>query len=232
MKLKILLIVICLILIGIGSCWFVEDTFFMVKQDPIELEGNELQVEVHKLLSSYIKTVDLSEMDLSKPGEHEIVVSEDYLWVHREETYVVITKDVTPPVITLNGEKTICFEVGSEFIDPGVSVSDDSGEECILETSFEGDMNTPGIYRCVYKATDSSGNVSYNNIDVAVGEGLNPDLVNSAYFELPTDYEFYTENYLFDEILFIGDSNIREMSYSHYLNSDNCVSAPALMPPE
>lgn len=236
MKKKIVVILGLLVVIGGLSFWFLEDSFYIPSIKAIEvLNGDNpgmADVVVHRMFSSYSMSVDLSDVDMSHPGEYEVEVSEQWLWMKRDAVLTVKVIDMTPPVIKLSQGKTISFETGSEFVDPGVTVSDDSGEECILESSFEGDMNTPGIYRCVYRAEDSSGNVNYNNIDVAIGDGLSWDYVNSGEFNIETNYEFHKKNNLFNEIIFVGDSNIREMSYSRFLNSDNCVAAPALMPPE
>lgn len=73
-------------------------------------------------------------------------------------TRTVIVKDVTPPVITLNGGSPYTVAQGQAYIDPGATISDnvDTG----LTATVTGSVNTniPGNYTLTYTASDSAGN--------------------------------------------------------------------------
>ena len=69
--------------------------------------------------------------------------------------------DITPPVITLLGDKTIMLECPEPFEDPGATATDDVDES--VEVIVGGDevlSGTPGTYEITYDATDSSGNAA------------------------------------------------------------------------
>ena len=72
------------------------------------------------------------------------------------ERHVHVT-DQTNPVLTLNiGLDTVT--VGSDWVDAGCEVVDNSDEELTCTTSDTVDTTTTGTYIITYQATDSSGN--------------------------------------------------------------------------
>lgn len=99
-------------------------------------------------------------VDTTKINVYPITYEYDYEGKIYEITRIVVVLDQTPPVLELNlGIDTIV--VGNEWIDAGVTVTDNSGEEIIAQISGSVDINTPGTYEIIYTATDSSGNSSY-----------------------------------------------------------------------
>lgn len=75
----------------------------------------------------------------------------------------VVTLDVTPPEILLNGEETTIVLCGDTYIEPGYSAYDDIDGDltALVETELpeEIDWNHPGEYVLQYTVMDSSGNV-------------------------------------------------------------------------
>lgn len=68
--------------------------------------------------------------------------------------------DVTVPLIELNGDNEITIKTGTEFIDPGVTVSDnvDAVDDLILSVEGVVDTNTVGVYSIEYTVADTSKN--------------------------------------------------------------------------
>ena len=70
-----------------------------------------------------------------------------------------VVRDLTPPVITINGDNPAIVELGGSYTDAGATASDDSGNATLV-TSGTVDTNSLGSYQITYTATDSSGNIS------------------------------------------------------------------------
>ena len=72
-------------------------------------------------------------------------------------TRIVTVIDETPPVLSLNpGIDTV--EAGSDWVDAGVSATDNSNGTISIVVTGEVDTTTPGENAIVYTATDESGN--------------------------------------------------------------------------
>ena len=79
-------------------------------------------------------------------------------------SFVVNVFDVTPPVITLNGDDPLTIDMGSgPYVDPGVTAIDNGDPNVPVEVDTDSsavDTTTPGTYTVNYTATDPSGNQS------------------------------------------------------------------------
>jgi PKD repeat protein len=75
---------------------------------------------------------------------------------------VIIVRDTKEPVITLVGNNNVTHEVGTRFIDSGVTLSDNYYSEAelrkVLVVQNNVDTSTLGTYTVVYTLTDPSGN--------------------------------------------------------------------------
>lgn len=69
-------------------------------------------------------------------------------------------KDTKAPVIKLKGGKTITMYLGAKWVEPGYSVSDNSGEKLVKKVKIKSNLNTNkfGTYKITYSVSDSSGN--------------------------------------------------------------------------
>lgn len=68
--------------------------------------------------------------------------------------------DITPPVLTLNGDQTVSLFVDEVYVELGASATDDVDGELSVIVSGDVDPSTIGAYTVRYSATDSSGNTS------------------------------------------------------------------------
>lgn len=88
--------------------------------------------------------------------------------------------DITPPVITLNGDATVNVIVGDAYTEEGATATD--AVDGTLTVVIGGDMvdtNTAGMYTVTYTATDASNNsaeairtVNVSSNDVTLGDEL------------------------------------------------------------
>jgi len=67
--------------------------------------------------------------------------------------------DITPPVVTLEGNATVSIREGSTYTDAGATAEDTKDGPLTASTSDTVDTNTIGTYTITYTATDAAGNV-------------------------------------------------------------------------
>lgn len=102
-------------------------------------------------------------VDVQTPGVYTLVYSaSDAAGNVATATRVVavVSADGTPPVLALLGDATIFLEVGDLFIDPGVSVVDETDPDPVVNVTGSVDTGGPAIHILSYSATDAAGNVS------------------------------------------------------------------------
>ncbi len=73
---------------------------------------------------------------------------------------VTVSKDTTPPVITLKGESPITLEAGNSFTDPGAKVTDAVDSERTITGTGTVDPKKVGTYTLTYNASDAAGNAA------------------------------------------------------------------------
>ena len=71
------------------------------------------------------------------------------------------TGDVTPPVITITGDNPLEWPLGTAYVDPGATASDDTDgviSGSIVTDASNVDVNTLGTYQVTYNVSDAAGN--------------------------------------------------------------------------
>ncbi|MGE5456028.1 MAG: DUF5011 domain-containing protein [Ignavibacteriales bacterium] len=79
--------------------------------------------------------------------------------------------DLTVPVITLTGANPFTLDLGTEYVEPGVTAHDNiDGDIALEDIVITGTVNkdVEGTYTIVYKATDTAGNVGVKTRTVIV----------------------------------------------------------------
>jgi len=71
---------------------------------------------------------------------------------------VIPLVDITPPVITLNGNNPMNVILGSPYIEPGATAVDDRDGVISVRITGTVDINTLGSYSITYVALDAAGN--------------------------------------------------------------------------
>ena len=69
-----------------------------------------------------------------------------------------ISTDITPPVLTLNGNNNITLQVGGTYTELGATALDDVDGNVSVSITGSVDTNTVGVYTLTYTARDSANN--------------------------------------------------------------------------
>ncbi len=80
----------------------------------------------------------------------------------------IVSKDITPPVITVVGDNPLTIQQGNDYLEPGVSATDDKDGVVPVVTTGVVDIDTVGSYTLIYTATDTSGNTATATREVVV----------------------------------------------------------------
>ena len=100
-------------------------------------------------------------LDVSTPGEYTITYKVfDPAGNEAEITRKVTIVDTTAPVITLKGEAEVTHEGGSEYVDAGVTASDNLDGDITDQVTVVNpvDVTKLGEYTLTYNLTDDTGN--------------------------------------------------------------------------
>jgi hypothetical protein len=68
--------------------------------------------------------------------------------------------DITPPVLSLQGNSLMEIVAGAVFVDPGALVADNRDGKWTVTSPDTFDVNTPGTYTLTYTAQDAAGNLA------------------------------------------------------------------------
>ena len=126
-----------------------------VHTENYEVAACLLQVEDQ----SYIMEMDDSNLDINTVGNCQIHYTYLYDEVLYDCTRVIFVNDTTPPIITLNASIDT-ISLNEEWIDEGVSYSDNYSDSLTLKTIGSVDTTKPGTYEINYEVTDEFGNSS------------------------------------------------------------------------
>ena len=114
--------------------------------------------------------VDDKRIDTTKIGEQKIefeYINDDGIKINY--SYNIEVVDVTPPVIWLNSSYNVNVGSTISLVDD-ILCGDDYDSDPICEVIGEYNMNEEGSYDLVFKATDSSGNVTEQEFTLNVRE--------------------------------------------------------------
>jgi hypothetical protein len=83
-----------------------------------------------------------------------------------ERTRTVLAVDTTSPVITLRGRDSMKLKVGTPFVEPGFSASDNYDGDISANVRVSGSVDhmSPGSYVLRYAVSDSSGNPAVERV--------------------------------------------------------------------
>ncbi len=106
-----------------------------------------------------------SNLDLTVPGEQNVVVTATDVWGNKgTHTFVFTVLDVIAPVITLQDGPT--FDAGSDLPTWEDYATVEGGTLTISTTQV--DMTNPGKFYVIYTATDEAGNTTTANLEVTI----------------------------------------------------------------
>lgn len=145
---------------------------------------------------------------------------------------VIVTKDITPPVITLKGNAVNYHEVYNSFVDPGYTATDNCAGIKTVDIVSTLDANTLGTYSILYTAYDKAGNTSSVTRTITVGDTTNPiiNLLGYATYDIEVHHAFtdlgvtITDNYCsVNPLSIIGTIDIHKLgSYTIIYRTKDC----------
>lgn len=152
---------------------------FSEEEDLLVLAGREIDigtVEIAELDDGQEYEIRLS--DVFGDGEVEVVVSlfggiRDLAGydLHEQGSFGSFLLDQTKPVVSVLGDSVIIVDVGSSWVDPGATASDNIDDAVEVEV-LGGTIDTAisGTYEITYRATDRAGNVAEEKRFLIVGD--------------------------------------------------------------
>ena len=110
----------------------------------------------------------------------------------------IIINDIEAPKISINGNVNNFVKLNDNFIDSGISVTDNCDSDVKTETINKVDTSKSGTYEIIYKATDSGGNTSKISKYVYVYDpnNINKNSKGVIYLTFDDGPSKYTENIL------------------------------------
>lgn len=88
---------------------------------------------------------------------------------------VTVLADTTPPVVTMNGDNPMYVTLRSNYTDPGISATDNSGKPVRISKINTVNVNREGTYVITYFARDHVGNFTRVNRTVIVVKSIPQD---------------------------------------------------------
>lgn len=125
--------------------------------------------EVAVTISGNVNTQQLGNYEISYRAQ-------DRAGNRSEATRTVGVIDNLPPTITLLGDALITLPIGTAYVEPGVTITDNVDANLTPEIIGEVNNQLLGVYTLIYRATDSSGNQSEVTRDVQVVD-LTPPVI-------------------------------------------------------
>lgn len=171
------LIIGSIVIVLLVGCFFLWQ-FLRVKFANVELIlKDDLQVAFLSdvKVSDFIESingeiVDDKRIDTTKIGEQKIefeYINDDGIKINY--SYNIEVVDVTPPVVWLNSSYNVNVGSTISLVDD-ILCGDDYDSDPVCEVIGEYNMNEEGSYDLVFKATDSSGNVTEQEFTLNVRE--------------------------------------------------------------
>ena len=171
------LIIGSIVIVLLVGCFFLWQ-FLRVKFANVELIlKDDLQVAFLSdvKVSDFIESingeiVDDKRIDTTKIGEQKIefeYINDDGIKINY--SYNIEVVDVTPPVVWLNSSYNVTVGSTISLVDD-ILCGDDYDSDPVCEVIGEYNMNEEGSYDLVFKATDSSGNVTEQEFTLNVRE--------------------------------------------------------------
>ena len=103
-----------------------------------------------------------------------------------------IREDLNAPTIVLEGNQNMYIPVGTSFVDPGYSVSDNCDGDITSLVVVDGivDSNSPGTYTITYSVSDSSGNSTSisRSVNVYVPNNSGSKVIYLTFDDGPSQY--------------------------------------------
>ena len=160
---------------------------------------NELGATALDAVDGNVSVTIIGDVDTSIVGSYTIIyTAQDSVGNESNSTRTITVIDVTPPVITLNGEANSTLEYDDIYEELGATATDNSDANVSVEISGMVDTSVEGSHTVTYTATDSSGNTATVIRTVTIEKRIEPphivisDELNSTLSENTIPYNRMT----------------------------------------
>ncbi len=187
----------------------------------------------HKDITDKVKVED----NLSKKiGIYDVSYHYRFFIYDIKKIRKVTVSDLTGPKIDLKGDKELSLTVGTQYEEPGYEAIDklDGNLTQSVKVNNNIDIQKLGEYQVTYEVSDKAGNVSREVRKVKV-EKMKPTQMAIDNYSLSGWYDSsklsQTNNArdaYFNQIVVVGDSNIKNMYLNGYLDGNNAWAIPCL----
>ena len=225
-----------LIVLIMGGFILIDHSFVLniIGDETVEIGINKKYLESGAIAKFFDKKLDnvkiTGSVDVSQLGEYTINYSSKFLYMKRELNRTVIVKDLDKPDIELKGEKSIYLYLGEEYKEQGYTAHDnvdgDITDKVVVDSNV--DVNNVGEYVVKYTIKDSSMNensiersVEVVNASTVLQASIKDFNLDNVLTDVQLQYEEDKEYEYFDDVVFVGDSNVAFL-YQHgkYISAD------------
>ena len=140
-----------------------EDLIVIDEGTPFDvMNGVEASDNYDGVITIGIIVVETPTFNYNVPGTYYITynIADSSGNAATEATRSIIVRDITAPVIELNGESTIYIEIDEIYNELGATVTDNVDTNLVVTISGDVDTSAVGTYYVYYNSVDSSGNVA------------------------------------------------------------------------
>ena len=218
-----------LIALIMGGFILIDHSFVLniIGDETVEIGINKKYLESGAIAKFFDKKLDnvkiTGSVDVSQIGEYTINYSSKFLYMKRELNRTVIVKDLEKPDIELKGDKSIYLYLGEEYKEQGYTANDnvdgDITDKVVVDSNV--DVNNVGEYVVRYTIKDSSMNensiersVEVVNASTVLQASIKDFNLDNVFTDVQLQYEEDKEYEYFDDVVFVGDSNVAFL-YQH-----------------
>lgn len=233
-----IILIIYIVLLVISIPYFFID-IRLVGKDEVTLDYGEKYSEAGFKGSFFgkniSKNIKVSNNIKKNIGEYEVKYSYRWLIYRKIEKRTIIIKDVSPPKIELTGNNPYSVEINTKYEEPGFKATDNLDGDVTKKVKVKNnvDITKLGKYKVTYTVKDKAGNKTVLEREVHVDKKLPTQMSLEEY-----TLEGYDENYqlketpkneeYFKQVIFVGDSNIKNLFLSKFIPGNQAWYLPCI----
>ncbi|ERJ11895.1 immunoglobulin-like domain-containing protein [Haloplasma contractile] len=141
----------------------VDQTYDPGAPEPNWLEGIIVTDNYDGTIELTLENVDTTQVDMNTIGTFTVTYTVSDTSGNTTIVAINVTiEDMTPPIITLNGETELYIHLGTSYTEPGATAYDETDGDLTLNIMIEGtvDPNLVGTYTISYTVSDEALNLT------------------------------------------------------------------------
>lgn len=239
---KILFIsfMIILFLIVISPYFFIKITLIGDKKIVLDYgeKYSESGYKAYLFDKNITKDIKIKENIKQDVGEYKVTYTYNFMFYKISKNRIIEVKDISEPIIKLNGEENMTVTIDTIYSDPGATAIDNLDGELTdsIKVTNNIDINKLGEYEIVYEVSDKNGNLAKKIRKVKV-EKKKPSHMSVSEYTLDGWYDDVklkeTKNYgnsYYNTVTMVGDSNVLHMFQFGVVSGMNAWGIPCSHP--